>query len=253
MNYKLFIILPLVFLAGLVDSVAGGGGLISLPAYLIAGLPPQIALANNKMSSTFGTLFTTIRYFRSGMIDVRVAVISAGCALLGSFAGARVVLLIDPYFLNYLLLVLLPLIMVVVLYKKELGSYDTSQDIVAYVKYLYAVGTGLVIGFYDGFFGPGTGTFLILIFVSLFKYDFRMANGNTKAVNLASNIAALTVFIISGNVWFWVGIPAACAGIAGNYVGSGLVIKKGNRLIRWVFVGVFVLLIVKVAYEIIDN
>jgi len=253
MDYHiLFWILPLIFIAGLVDSIAGGGGLISLPAYLLAGLPPDIALANNKMSSTFGTLYTTIRYFRHGMIDIWVAFPCAVCALIGSFLGAKIVLFINPDFLNYLLIILLPMIFIYYVLKKDFGEINTTSTVPILHKYLYSVGIGLALGFYDGFFGPGTGSFLILLFVVVLKYDLKIANGNTKVVNLASNVAALTIFILNGKVWFWVGIPAVFAGVAGNHIGSSLVIRQGNKVIKVLFIVVVLILLVKIVYDVIS-
>ena len=248
--YPLLIILPIIFIAGFIDAIAGGGGMISLPAYLVAGLPPHIALANNKFSSCFGTLFSTARYFKHGMIDVKVAGISAVFALLGSYVGAKIVLLIDPFFLNYILVILLPLITIFSFFNKNLGQTNTSAEISFQKKIVISTIAGFVIGFYDGFFGPGTGAFLILIFTVLLKYDFTVANGNTKVINLASNIAALTAFIINGKVLFIIGIPAALAGIAGNLLGSKYVVKKGNKLIRPIFLIVFVLLFIKIVLDI---
>ena len=243
------IILPLIFFAGLVDAIAGGGGLISLPAYLIAGLPPHVALANNKMSSCFGTLFSTARYFKHGMIDVRVAVVGAVFALIGSNLGTLAVLKINPFFLNYLLVVLIPIITVFTFLNKGFGHKNTSGDFSLTYKILLASLAGLIIGFYDGFFGPGTGAFLILFFTLVLKYDFTVANGNTKVINLASNVASLATFIFNGKVLFLIGIPAALAGIAGNLIGSKIVVKKGNKVIRPIFLCVCILLFGKVVWD----
>ena len=245
------IILPLIFVAGLIDSIAGGGGLISLPAYLVAGLPAHSALANNKMSSCFGTLFSTIRYFRHNMIDVKVAVTSAAFALISSYLGAFIVQNLDPFFLNYLLVALLPVITIWVYLNKNVGEHDTSFELSTTKKIVYSAIAGIVIGFYDGFFGPGTGSFLILVFTVILRYDFAKANGNTKIVNLASNIAALTAFIVGGKVIFSIGIPAAIAGIAGNMLGSRYVVKKKNKLIRPIFLIVFIMLFVRIVINIL--
>ncbi|MCL2065017.1 MAG: TSUP family transporter [Candidatus Cloacimonetes bacterium] len=250
-TYNLYlIILPLIFIAGFIDAIAGGGGLISLPAYLVAGLPTHLALANNKFSSCFGTFFSTARYLKHDMIDIKIAGISAIFALAGSYSGAKTVLLIDPFFLNYILVFLLPLITIFTFFNKNLGLTNTSSEISFQKKIIISILAGFVVGFYDGFFGPGTGAFLILIFTVLLKYDFQVANGNTKVINLASNIAALVAFIINGKVFFIIGIPAAIAGIAGNLLGSKYVIKKGNKLIRPIFLVVFLLLFIKILIDI---
>ena len=225
--------------------------MISVPAYLAAGLPPHLALGNNKFSSTFGTLFATARFLRHGMIDLPVAICSAVCALLGSFLGTRTVLLINPGFLNYILLVMIPLIALLTLTNKSIGRSDRSGSIPVPKKLVLGTCAGLVIGFYDGFFGPGTGTLLIIFYAVLLRYDFVRANGNTKVVNLASNVASVMTFLAFGRVQFALAIPAAICGIAGNLVGSRLVVKNGGRIIRPVFLIALCLLFAKIIYDVI--
>ncbi len=243
------IVLPLVFLAGIVDSIAGGGGLLTVPAYMAAGLPPHYVLGTNKFSSMFGTLFSTARYLKHGLIDVRIAVLSAVFALVGSFSGSRTVLVLDPGFLRYILLVMLPVVTVLYLMNRKLGHENHSGKISRRKRIQLAMLAGFVVGFYDGFFGPGTGSFLILFYTVMLKYDFITANANTKVVNLASNVAALISFLIAGKVLFYVGIPAMVAGVSGNVVGSSFVLKKGGRVIRPVFIAVLALLFVKIAWD----
>ncbi len=245
------IVLPAVFLAGVVDSIAGGGGLLSVPAYLAAGLPPHYVLGNNKFSSSFGTLFATLRYHQHGMIDVRVALLSAFFALIGSFLGSSAVLLLSADFLRILLVVLIPLVAVLTLTNRSLGRENHSHRQTRQRKYGLAAVAALLLGFYDGFFGPGMGMFLILFFTLALKYDFVTANANTKVVNLASNIAAVVTFIAHGKVIFAIGIPAAMAGIAGNLLGARLVIKRGSSLIRPVFIFTLLLLFGKVLYDLL--
>lgn len=247
------IILPAVFFAGVVDSMAGGGGLISLPAYLAAGLPPHLVLGNNKFSSCFGTLFATLRYHQERMIDLPVALISAACALVGSFMGARAVMLVDPGFLRYVLIILVPAITLFTFLKGDMGSRNLSGSLPAVRKNLLAAPAALAIGFYDGFFGPGTGTFLIMFYALALRYDLVTANANTKVVNLASNLAALAAFVAGGKVVYAIGLPAAACGIAGNLLGSRLVIRGGSRAIRPVFLGVLLLLFAKIAYDLITG
>lgn len=245
------IVLPAVFLAGLVDSIAGGGGLLSVPAYMAAGLPPHTVLGNNKFSSCFGTLFASLRYHQHGMIDVRIALLSAFFALIGSFLGSSAVLLLRPDFLRILLIILIPLVAVLTLANRSLGREDHSHRQSARRKYSLAAPAALLIGFYDGFFGPGTGMFLILFYTLALKYDFVTANANTKVVNLASNVAAVITFIIKGKIIYAIGIPAAFAGIAGNLLGAKLVIKRGSSVIRPVFVFTLLLLFGKVLYDLL--
>ena len=180
----LLIVLPVIFLAGVVDSIAGGGGLLSVPAYLAAGLPPHYVLGTNKFSSSIGTFFATWRYHQHGLIDSRVALLSAFFALLGSFLGSYTVLLIDPNFLRYLLVILIPVIAAFTLVNRSLGQQNHSQQQTQQRKYFLAAIAATLIGFYDGFFGPGTGTFLILFYTLALKYDLR------ACLPSASDIAA---------------------------------------------------------------
>ncbi len=243
------IALPFIFLAGLIDAIAGGGGLISLPAYWSIGLPPHIALGTNKFSSCFGTVFSTLNYFRAKMIDIPVALASAALALLGSWMGASTALRVSPKLLNYLLVILIPIITVVSLSSRNMGFKNHAHLLKLGYRITLGSIAGLVIGFYDGFFGPGTGTFLILIYASLMHYDFIKANGNTKVVNLASNVAALITFAVNGSIFLPVAIPGAICGITGNIIGSKLVILKGNKLIKQVFILALLLLLARIVYN----
>ena len=245
------VVLPFIFLAGFMDAIAGGGGLISLPAYWSAGIPAHMALGTNKFSSCCGTVFSTARYFRAGMIDVPVAVIGAAMALMGSWMGASTAMIVSADFLNYLLIILIPAVTVLTLLKRKLGLTDNADLLKLGYRLILGALAGLVIGFYDGFFGPGTGTFLILIYSALLHYDFVRANGNSKVVNLASNVAAMVTFAIHGQIWYALAIPAAVCGIAGNLVGSKMVVLRGNKLIRQVFVLAMILLLLRVLYNVI--
>lgn len=252
MNWHAYlIILPGVFIAGAVDAIAGGGGLISIPAYMAAGLPPHFVLGNNKFSSCFGTLFATWRYIQHRLSDLPVALLSAACALVGSFAGTRTVLLLDPAFLRYVLIVLVPLITLFTLLNKRLGQNNHAARLPLRRRLVLASLASLVIGFYDGFFGPGTGSFLILFYTAVLHYDFVSANANTKVVNLASNVAALVVFLWHGKVLLAIGIPAAVCGIAGNLLGARVVLKRGPAVIRPIFLLVLAILFVKIAIDLI--
>jgi len=243
------IVLPFIFLAGFIDAIAGGGGLISLPAYWSVGIPPHLALGTNKFSSCFGTVFSTANYFRAKMIDVPVALLSAAFALLGSWLGATTALHVSARMLNYLLVVLIPAVAIISLSSRKMGYENKAHLLRTGYRLLLGSLAGLGIGFYDGFFGPGTGTFLILIYASLLHYDFVKANGNTKVVNLASNVAALITFSVSGYVYLPLAIPGAICGITGNILGSKLVILKGNKLIKEVFILALLLLLGRVIYN----
>ncbi|MCB5245780.1 MAG: TSUP family transporter [Candidatus Cloacimonetes bacterium] len=244
-------VLPFIFLAGLIDSIAGGGGLISLPAYVAAGLPMHTALATNKFSSACGTAFSTANYLHSKVIDLPVALISALLAIIGALVGTRTVLKLSPEPLRYLLIFVIPVIAILTLIHKDFGSKNRSADTKLGIRLFLGAIAGLIIGFWDGFFGPGTGTFLIFIYTMLMHYDFMVANGNTKIVNLTSNLTALITFLIAGKVYFPLAIPSAICGIAGNILGSKLVILRGNKLIRSVFIIALIILLGRVTYDLI--
>ena len=243
------LVCPMLFLAGLVDSVAGGGGLISLPAYLLAGLPPHFATATNKCSSTFGTMLSTARYLRHGHLHRQTAALSVVCALSGSWLGARLNLWLPEKYLYCFLLAALPVIALVIIFKRDLGDKDRTARYSKAGLLARCGGIALAIGCYDGFFGPGTGTFLMLALTGLCCFDLLTAAGNTKVINLSSNLAALVTFTFSGNILWALGIPAALCNIAGNYVGSGLALKNGGKIIRPMMAVVLVLLLGTVIYD----
>lgn len=245
----LIVIFPLVFLAGLIDAMVGGGGIISLPAYMVAGLPPHLATGTNKCSSTFGTLLSTFRFMKNKKIHYIAAFTSAGAALVGSPLGAMINMVIDERYLSYTMLVLLPIIAIFLLFKKDFGENESLQEENRVKVIVLSILSGFIIGIYDGFFGPGTGTFLILIYTGIIGFDLITASGNAKVVNLASNVAAFITFALHGKIVWSIGIPAALFGIAGNWIGAGLAIKGGKKIIRPMFMLVLALLMVKIGYD----
>jgi len=236
-----------VFLASLVDAIGGGGGIISVPVYLFAGLPAHLALGTNKLSAGIGTAASTFRYVKSGCVNWKLALPSVVLALLGSHLGTRVQLMLDEKYLKYLLLAVLPAVAVVMMKKKDLP--EKQGDIPLWTRRAIVWGASLIIGTYDGFYGPGTGTFLLLIFCHLAKMDVRSASGNMKLVNLASNIGALATALMAGKVLVPIGVIAAAFSIAGHYIGAGLTIKNGTKIVRPVIIVVLLLLAVKIVLE----
>ena len=245
----LLLVCPLAFLAGFVDSVAGGGGLISLPAYYLAGLSPTLAAGTNKLSASIGTLAATYRYQKSGKIMWRAGLPAALLALPGSALGTQVLLHIPQNAVRWLVIIALPLVALVVLRQKK----DLVTEAKVPEKHLLlACGLiGFFIGFYDGLVGPGTGTFLILAFTMLLGMDAVAASGSAKVVNLASNVASLTTLLISGSVLFGLGLPAAVFGMTGNLLGAGMTVKKGGGFIRVMLLLVLALLLAKMVYDMV--
>ena len=240
------IVLPMVFLAATVDAIAGGGGLISLPAYSLAGLNYDFASGNNKFSSTFGTLMATIRYYRSGKLLVVPALIAAVAALPGSWLGTRAAMALGNRAMQIFMLFAIPIVGALVLFNRK--TREESRPI-AKRQYPLCALIGLVIGFYDGFFGPGTGTFLIVLFTHLLGMDMVTASATAKPVNLFSNIASLATRIAAGNVLFALAFPAMACSVMGGWLGAKLALTKGAKLIRFVMLGVLVLLTVRLAME----
>ena len=238
-----------VFLASFVDGVAGGGGIISVPTYLIAGLPAHLALGTNKLSSCIGTAVSAGRFIKGGFVDWKLGVPSILLALAGAHLGTRLQLALDERYLKWLLLVVLPIVAVVVLrqrtFPEERGDMPEGR------RAAIVLTASLIVGAYDGFYGPGTGTFLILIYCNLGKMDLRTASGNVKLVNLASNIGALVTSFLSGKVFIVLGLIGAVASIAGHYIGSGMAIKNGAKIVKPVILVVLALLAVKVITELV--
>ena len=246
----LLTVCPLVFLAGFVDSVAGGGGLISLPAYYLAGLPPVLAAGTNKLSACLGTVAATGRFIIGKKVNMRCALIAALAAFPGSWMGTSLLKTIPEDTIRMMMIVAIPLVATVVLRK---GSNIDGRALVS-AKWTLPVSAaiGLCVGFYDGLVGPGTGTFLIILFTMILGMEGVMASGTAKVVNLASNIASLTNLFLSGNVLFALGIPAAACAILGNILGAGMTLKRGTGFIRRMLIVVLALLLAKMCYDVLS-
>lgn len=236
-----------VFLAGFVDSIAGGGGLISLPAYYAVGIPPHVALGTNKFSATIGTLFACTRFIRSKAVAWKAALTAGVCALIGSAWGANMALLVSDAVLRYVLLALVPLLAVFTMLKKDMGEH--KEEMTGWKLIMVSVLCGLLVGAYDGFFGPAAGTFYTLAFASIVGMTMQKACGTTKIVNLCSGMAALVTFIINSKIDYSLAIPCTVLAIAGNWLGSGLAIKNGAKLVRPVMIFAMALLLIKVGSD----
>ena len=240
------IVLPMVFLAAVVDAIAGGGGLISLPAYTLAGLNYDFASGNNKFSSSFGTLTATARYFRSGRLLPGPALIAAALALPGSWLGTRAAMALGSRAMQGFMVFATPVVGALVLMK---GRGPERSRPVTPRQYPLCAAIGLFVGVYDGFFGPGTGTFLILLFTWALGMDMVTASATSKPVNLASNIASLVTRIAAGNVLFTLAAPAVLCSVAGGWLGARLALTRGARFIRVVMLGVLALLTIRMAMD----
>ena len=214
------IVCPLLFLAGLIDAIGGGGGLISLPAYLLTGLPVHQAIATNKLSSSCGTSLSTFRFLRHGLINLKLAV--------PSVVAAHLSLLISEEIMKYVLFAVLPVAAFFVL-NRHLFKDHSEGAVFNRRTLIVCILSAFIIGGYDGFYGPGTGTFLIIAFTVFAGMSVSASNAQAKVINLTSNLSALAVFLLNGQVVFLLGLAGAVCNMAGNYVGSGL--PDGNSVL----------------------
>ena len=240
------IVCPMLFLAGFVDSIAGGGGLISLPAYLLAGLPVHMAIGTNKFSSAFGTTLSTVRFIRQKLVIARFAIPSVFFGFSGSAIGAKLSLLVSETVLKSLLLVVLPIAAFCVLNRRIFRPNESDNIKYDFKTFFVVMLSAFLVGIYDGLYGPGTGTFLIIAFSVFAKFSIKRANAHTKVINLSTNIAALVVFLLNGQVLIPLGIAAAVSNMLGNYAGSGLVMTKGVKIVKPLIIFVLTLLLVKI-------
>lgn len=238
------------FFAGMVDAIVGGGGLIQVP--LLFGLFPEGAPATlfgtNKLSSVWGTAFAAVRYGRRVRIPWRVAGAAAGTAFVASFLGAYGVALVPSDFLRPVVLGLLIAVTAYTLVRKDLGLVRIDAKPVP-LKIARAVGIGGVIGFYDGFFGPGAGTFLVFLFVRFVAMDFLRASATAKIVNVSTNLAALSYFVPNGHVLWAYGLAMAVFNVAGSYWGSHLALRHGSVFVRGAFLFVAIVLTGKFGFD----
>lgn len=243
---QFLIVCPLVFLAGFVDSIAGGGGLISFPAYLLAGVPVHVILGTSKLSAFPGAIVAAARFAKSGLVQWKLALPCGLIAALGAFAGARIALGVDEAVIRSLMVVVLPVVAFYVLRSKPDPGEEERAELPFEKLLIPSLAASFVIGAYDGFYGPGTGTFLILVFAGPLKMHMKHSAGISKVVNLAADIGALLTFTASGKVNVALGVAAALFCMAGSYFGSGLVVNNGQKIVRPVILTVLVLLFAKI-------
>lgn len=247
----ILILLFFGFLAAFIDSIVGGGGLIALPALLFTGMSPTTAIATNKLAGTMGSLTSTISFYRSGKIDLRPMFKYFLLAFIGSLIGAWIVTLVNPDLLKPLMLILLAVVAIFTVFKKDWGSVSAVKTLTP-IKIIGLMLLLFAIGFYDGFLGPGTGAFFIFTFLML-GFDFLKAAGNAKFLNFGSNIAALLVFIYLGEVYFTYGLIMGVAQVFGAIVGTKFALKRGTGFVRKLFIVVTVTLLIKNAYDFFSN
>lgn len=242
------------FLAGFIDSVAGGGGLIQVPALfvLMPGVAPATLLGTNKFASIWGTLSASVQYSRQVPMIWRSVLPTCFAAVICGFLGARTVAHVSGGFMRPAVLVLLIGVLIYTLWKKDLGHLHAPRLSHA-GQFWTGLATGGVLGFYDGFFGPGTGSFLIFAFVGLFGFSFLAASASAKVVNVITNLAALGYFVSSGHVLYQTALPMAVCNVGGSLLGSHLAIRRGSGFVRALFIAVVGALILRFAYDLLSR
>ncbi len=217
---------------GFVDSIAGGGGIITVPVLMSSGMPPHIALATNKLQGSFGSFTASLNYIHKGLVDPKELISGILFTFLGASLGGISILSLEAGFLNKIIPLMLIGIFLYTLFSPKMGEVDSASKLKPLVFYFIF---GLLLGFYDGFFGPGTGSFWTIAFIALMGLNLKSATAKTKVMNFTSNIASLIIFIIGGQVLWTVGILMAVGQIAGAYLGSNLVVKKEIKFIKIFF------------------
>ena len=248
---KLLFICPMLFLAGIIDGIAGGGGIIALPAYLMAGLPPHFAYGCNKLQSCLGTSASLFKYAKSGFVDFKNALVCSLTAIIGSFVSTKIVLSLSDNAIKIIIAGAMCFIIVLTLLSGRVKSGTAEKKKINFKTFLLSLSVGLLIGLYDGFFGPGGGTVALMLFVMIFGYDMRFACGNGKVIIVISNLIALISYIINGNVIYEIAIPATVANIIGSYIGASLAVKNGSRLVRKILITVVIVVLIQAGLKLI--
>jgi uncharacterized membrane protein YfcA len=246
--FSLFI---LAFTAGFIDAVVGGGGLIQIPALLInlPNTPIPTLFGTNKIAALSGTTISAYQYSKRIKFDFKLLITVSFCSAIASYSGAKVVSFINVNTLKPIIFVILILIVIYTVVKKELGTLQT-KSLTVKKQMIYGSLIGLIVGFYDGFFGPGTGSFLVLGFVVILGFEFIQASAYSKIINCVTNLSALVVFIRQGNYLLELAILMAICNILGSIVGTKLALKRGNRFVRIVFICIVTLMILRYGYDI---
>lgn len=236
------------FLAAFVDSIAGGGGLISMPVLLMSGLPAHLALGTNKFAGAFGCFSSAYKYSKSGKTNIELLKKLIPFTILGCLLGVKCVLSISENILNILVFLMILIVALYTYLKKDLGKEDKFENL-SNENIKKGIIMAFALGFYDGFFGPGTGTFLTFAFIKIYGFDFLHASANTKILNFTSNFTALILFMFSGQILYKTAIFYAISMVLGGYIGAKVAINKGSQLIKPIFLFMAVAVAIKLLYQ----
>lgn len=247
---QLLIVCPFVFFGAFVDSICGGGGLITLPAYSFASLPMSFAIATNKLSSTPAAMLSAFEYARNKKVDKKTVALAIVPVMIASSVGAYTAHIISDLFLRYFLLVLMPILGIFVFFKDRIKKTDApKKELNTRVKTVICILIGAATGFYDGFFGPGTGLFMTLAFLYILHLESITSAGTARFLNAISGLFSFIQFVIMGSVNFRLGLPALAFGMLGSFIGSRLTLKNGSRVMKPVMLFVIFALFIKLLLE----
>lgn len=244
--WQLVLLILAAFCSGFIDAIAGGGGLITVPALLSVGIPPHVALATNKAQAVFGSATAAFMFYKKGFYTIKEVALGVIFTLIGAIVGTRAVLLMNADFLRFIIPFLLVGILIYTIFSPKLGDEANSPKFNQKILYAFF---GFCLGFYDGFFGPGTGSFWTFALISLVGLSMKSAIAQTKAFNFTSNIVSLSVFILGGEILWIVGLSMGIASMLGGIFGSNFVIKKDIKIIRAIFLFVVSLVLLKLIFD----
>lgn len=237
------------FLGGIVDSVCGGGGLIMLPALFAVGVPAHVAVGTNQVSILPGIVTSVAKFHKSGKIDIKNAIYAVPFGIVGGFVGAKLNLLVPEWYLQVTLMILIPILTIVTIFKPNAGTEDKSGDNTKRKMVLLSAIIGFVVGTYHAFYGPASGTFYMLAFAMLLRYDLVTANGNTRFITMFVSVVSSITYAMSGCV-DWLYVLVAVPGYAlGNYMGASLAISKGAKFVRPMYYVILTILFIKLVKD----
>jgi len=233
---QLLFLCPMLFIAGVVDGISGGGGLIALPSYLIAGLPISSAYACNKMQSFMGTGASVVKYAKSGLIDYKSALPAGAAAIAGSWIATQIMLSLDDGVKKIIIAGAMCFVILITILsgRIKIETYTLRRVAFAWKNIVICLCVGFVMGLYDGFFGPGGGTISIMLFALIMKYDLRVGGGNGKMIVLISNLTSMITYIFCGHIRYSIAVPCSAANIVGSYIGASLAAKKGAKFVKYI-------------------
>lgn len=252
---QLLILCPLLLIAGVVDGISGGGGMIALPSYLIAGLPISSAYACNKIQSCLGTSASFFKYAKSGLVDFVTAIPAAIAAIGGSVVATSIMKSLDDGPKKIIIAVSMCFVVVLTIFsgRIKIEKFTARRKALSPATIALCLAVGFMLGLYDGFFGPGGGTVAILLFALLMKYDLRVGGGNGKLIIVVANLTSTIMYLLSGDVLFEIALPCSAANIVGSYVGASLATKKGAKFVKYISFAVIGALLIYAIYTMITG